>query len=109
MQWRLRAFQEGRAAGCAARARPEGNILMGTHAKPRTRVRAIALGTLAVGATLTAVGLTAAALDPAAASSGADLGTRCDRRRRCAGACNATGRRDYEHLVVGRHGIVDFE
>lgn len=41
---------------------------MGTHAKPRTRVRTIALGTLAVGATLTGVGLTAAALDPAGAS-----------------------------------------
>ena len=41
---------------------------MGTHAKPRTRVRTIALGTLAVGATLTGVGLTAAALDPAGAN-----------------------------------------
>ena len=41
---------------------------MGTHAKPRTRVRTIALGTLAVGATLTGVGLTAAALDPAGAT-----------------------------------------
>lgn len=41
---------------------------MGTHAKPRTRVRSIALGTLAVGATLTAVGLTAAALDPTGAN-----------------------------------------
>ena len=41
---------------------------MGTHAKPRTRVRSIALGTLAVGATLTGVGLTAAALDPAGAN-----------------------------------------
>jgi hypothetical protein len=41
---------------------------MGSHAKPRTRVRTIALGTLAVGATLTGVGLTAAALDPAGAS-----------------------------------------
>jgi hypothetical protein len=37
---------------------------MGTHAKPRTRVRTVALGTLAVGAALTGVGLTAAALDP---------------------------------------------
>ncbi|HEV2345109.1 MAG TPA: hypothetical protein VGS97_13515 [Actinocrinis sp.] len=37
---------------------------MGSHAKPRTRVRSAALGTLAVGATLTGVGLTAAALDP---------------------------------------------
>lgn len=37
---------------------------MGSHAKPRTRVRTVALGTLAVGATLTAVGLTAAAFDP---------------------------------------------
>lgn len=42
---------------------------MGTHARPRRRVRAAALGTLAVGATLTGVGLTAAALD----SSGAAL------------------------------------
>lgn len=41
---------------------------MGTHAKPRTRVRTAALGTLAVGATLTGVGLTAAVLDPAGAS-----------------------------------------
>lgn len=36
---------------------------MGSHARPRRRVRAAALGTLAVGATLTGVGLTAAALD----------------------------------------------
>lgn len=42
---------------------------MGTHARPRRRVRSAALGTLAVGATLTGVGLTAAALD----SSGAGL------------------------------------
>jgi hypothetical protein len=41
---------------------------MGSHAKPRTRVRSVALGTLAVGATLTGVGLTAAALDPADAT-----------------------------------------
>ncbi|MBS2966896.1 hypothetical protein KGA66_27935 [Actinocrinis puniceicyclus] len=41
---------------------------MGTHAKPRTRVRAVALSTLAVGATLTAAGLTAAALEPTGAS-----------------------------------------
>lgn len=40
---------------------------MGTHAKPRRRVRSAALGTLAVGATLTGVGLTAAALDPSGA------------------------------------------
>ena len=40
---------------------------MGTHARPRRRVRAAALGTLAVGATLTGVGLTAAALDPSGA------------------------------------------
>jgi hypothetical protein len=41
---------------------------MGSHAKPRTRVRSVALGTLAVGASLTGVGLTAAALDPADAT-----------------------------------------
>lgn len=40
---------------------------MGTHARPRRRVRAAALGTLAVGATLTGVGLTAAALDQSGA------------------------------------------
>jgi hypothetical protein len=40
---------------------------MGTHARPRRRVRTAALGTLAVGATLTGVGLTAAALDPGGA------------------------------------------
>lgn len=42
---------------------------MGSHAKPRTRVRSAALGALAVGATLTGVGLTAAALDPAMATA----------------------------------------
>jgi len=42
---------------------------MGSHAKPRTRVRSAALGALAVGATLTGVGLTAAALDPVTATT----------------------------------------
>jgi len=41
---------------------------MGTHARPRRRVRAAALGTLAVGATLTGVGQTAAALDQSGAA-----------------------------------------
>ncbi|WP_034267362.1 hypothetical protein [Actinospica robiniae] len=40
---------------------------MGSHAKTRTTGRKTALGALAVGATLTGVGLTAAALDPATA------------------------------------------
>ena len=40
---------------------------MGSHAKPRTTGRKTALGALALGATLTGVGLTAAALDPATA------------------------------------------
>jgi hypothetical protein len=38
---------------------------MARHAKPRTRVRSAAMGALTVGATLTGLGLTAAALDPA--------------------------------------------
>jgi hypothetical protein len=45
---------------------------MGSHAKPRTTGRKTALGALAVGATLTGVGLTAAALDPATAVLTAD-------------------------------------
>lgn len=40
---------------------------MGSHAKPRTTGRRTAIGALALGATLTGVGLTAAALDPATA------------------------------------------
>ena len=40
---------------------------MGSHAKPRATGRKTALGALALGATLTGVGLTAAALDPATA------------------------------------------
>lgn len=40
---------------------------MGSHAKARSTGRKTALGALAVGATLTGVGLTAAALDPATA------------------------------------------
>jgi hypothetical protein len=40
---------------------------MGSHAKPRTPGRKTAIGALALGATLTGVGLTAAALDPATA------------------------------------------
>jgi hypothetical protein len=40
---------------------------MGSHAKPRTTGRKTALSALALGATLTGVGLTAAALDPATA------------------------------------------
>jgi hypothetical protein len=50
---------------------------MGTHAKPRTTGRKAALGALAVGASLTGVGLIAAALDPATAvltATGADEG-----------------------------------
>lgn len=50
---------------------------MGTHAKPRTTGRKAALGALAFGASLTGVGLIAAALDPATAvltASGADEG-----------------------------------
>ena len=50
---------------------------MGSHAKPRTTGRKTAVGALALGATLTGVGLTAAALDPATAvltASGADEG-----------------------------------
>jgi len=38
---------------------------MGSHAKPRTRVRSAAMGALTVGAALTGLGLTAAALNPA--------------------------------------------
>lgn len=38
---------------------------MARHAKPRTRVRSAAMGALTAGATLTGLGLTAAALDPA--------------------------------------------
>ena len=45
---------------------------MGSHAKTRTTGRKTALGALAVGATLTGVGLTAAALDPATAVLSAD-------------------------------------
>jgi hypothetical protein len=40
---------------------------MGSHAKPRTTGRKAALGALALGASLTGVGLIAAALDPATA------------------------------------------
>lgn len=40
---------------------------MGSHAKPRTTGRKAALSALALGATLTGLGLTAAALDPATA------------------------------------------
>jgi hypothetical protein len=40
---------------------------MGTHAKPRTTGRKAALGALAFGASLTGVGLIAAALDPSTA------------------------------------------
>jgi len=50
---------------------------MGSHAKPRTTGRRTAIGALALGATLTGVGLTAAALDPATAvltASGPDDG-----------------------------------
>lgn len=50
---------------------------MGSHAKPRTTGRRTAIGALALGATLTGVGLTAAALDPATAvltASSADEG-----------------------------------
>lgn len=50
---------------------------MGSHAKPRTPGRKTAIGALALGATLTGVGLTAAALDPATAvltASGTDDG-----------------------------------
>ncbi|HEX4789835.1 MAG TPA: hypothetical protein VH372_15300 [Actinospica sp.] len=50
---------------------------MGSHAKPRTTGRRTALSALALGATLTGIGLTAAALDPATAvltASGADEG-----------------------------------
>jgi hypothetical protein len=50
---------------------------MGSHAKPRTPGRKTAIGALALGATLTGVGLTAAALDPATAvltASGTDGG-----------------------------------
>ena len=50
---------------------------MGSHAKPRTTGRKTALGALALGATLTGVGLTAAALDPATAvltANGSDEG-----------------------------------
>lgn len=50
---------------------------MGSHAKPRTTGRKTAVGALALGATLTGVGLTAAALDPATAvltASSADEG-----------------------------------
>src|ERR1051326_1894695 len=46
----------------------KGHLQMGTHARPRRRVRAAAFGTLAVGATLTGVGLTAAALDQSGAA-----------------------------------------
>jgi hypothetical protein len=45
---------------------------MGSHSKPRATGRKTALGALAVGATLTGVGLTAAALDPATAVLSAD-------------------------------------
>lgn len=48
---------------------------MGSHSKPRTTGRRTALGALAVGATLTGVGLTAAALDPATAVLSADSGS----------------------------------
>jgi len=50
---------------------------MGSHAKPRTTGRKTALSALALGATLTGVGLTAAALDPATAvltANGVDEG-----------------------------------
>jgi hypothetical protein len=50
---------------------------MGSHARPRTTGRKTALSALALGATLTGVGLTAAALDPATAlltASGTDGG-----------------------------------
>lgn len=50
---------------------------MGSHAKPRTTGRKAALSALALGATLTGLGLTAAALDPATAvlnASGTDEG-----------------------------------
>ena len=50
---------------------------MGSHSKPRTTGRKTAVGALALGATLTGVGLTAAALDPATAvltASSADEG-----------------------------------
>jgi hypothetical protein len=50
---------------------------MGTHAKPRTTGRKAALGALAFGASLTGVGLIAAALDPSTAvltATGADEG-----------------------------------
>ena len=50
---------------------------MGSHAKPRNPGRKTAIGALALGATLTGVGLTAAALDPATAvltASGTDGG-----------------------------------
>jgi len=50
---------------------------MGSHAKPRTTGRKTALGALALGATLTGIGLTAAALDPATAvltANGSDEG-----------------------------------
>lgn len=50
---------------------------MGSHGKPRTTGRRAAIGALALGATLTGVGLTAAALDPATAvlaASGTDTG-----------------------------------
>jgi hypothetical protein len=46
--------------------------VMGTHAKPRTTGRKAALGALAVGASLTGVGLIAAALDPSTAVLTAD-------------------------------------
>jgi hypothetical protein len=50
---------------------------MGTHAKPRTTGRKAALGALAFGASLTGVGLIAAALDPSTAvltATGGDEG-----------------------------------
>jgi len=52
----------------------ERDSVMGSHAKTRTTGRKTALGALAVGATLTGVGLTAAALDPATAVLSADAG-----------------------------------
>src|SRR6185312_7389238 len=52
---------------CNGGSTQKGHFQMGTHARPRRRVRAAALGTLAVGATLTGVGLTAAALDQSGA------------------------------------------
>jgi hypothetical protein len=63
---------------------------MGSHAKPRNPGRKTAIGALALGATLTGVGLTAAALDPATAVLTA-TGTGDDGATQLSGLSNPVG------------------